>query len=186
VAHRYPIEVLATGGIGGVHPRSGDVSADLMELSRAPVTVVCSGPKAILDPMATMERLEELGVGILGFGTDRLPFFVVREVDLPLEHRADDPKEVAAAVQARRELGVASALLVCNPCPAEVALPADVVSQAVRRCADRARKQGVTGKRLTPTLLACLAEETEGRSLEANLALLEGNATLAGRIAAHL
>ena len=184
VAHRMSIEVLATGGIGGVHPRSGDVSADLMELSRAPITVVCSGPKAILDPKATMERLEELGVGILGFGTDRLPFFVVREVDLPLEHRADDPKEVAAAVRAQRELGVTSALVVCNPCPAEAALPADLVASAVRRCTDRAR--GVTGKRLTPTLLACLAEETEGRSLEANLALLEGNATLAGRIAAHL
>ena len=183
-AHRAGIDVLATGGIGGVHPGTGDVSADLLELARTPGTVVCSGPKSILDPAATMERLEELGVGVLGFGTDRLPFFVVRDAGLPLEHRADRPEEIAAAARARRDLGIESALIVCNPCPEAAAMPADEVAAAVDRCAALARAQGVAGKALTPALLACLAEETGGRTLEANLALLQDNARLAARIAA--
>jgi pseudouridylate synthase len=184
VAHRFPIEVAATGGIGGVHPGTGDVSADLMELARTPGTLVCSGPKSILDPAATLERLEELGVAVLGFGTDRLPFFIVQRAELPLEHRADDLKEVAAMAAARRDLGIGSALLVCNPCPQHAALAADRVAEAVRRCSERAR--GVAGKALTPHLLACLAEETGGDSLRANLALLESNAALAARIAVAL
>lgn len=181
VAHRYPIEVAATGGIGGIHPGTGDVSADLLELARTPGTLVCSGPKSILDPAATLERLEELGVGVLGFGTDRLPFFIVQSAELPLEHRADDVKEVSAMVAARRDLGIESTLLVCNPCPRDVSLPADRVADAVRRCSERAG--GVAGKAVTPHLLACLAEETGGDSLRANLGLLESNAALAARIA---
>jgi pseudouridine-5'-phosphate glycosidase len=182
-AHRAGIEVLATGGIGGVHPKTGDVSADLLELARTPGTVVCSGPKSILDPAATLERLEELGVGILGYRCDRLPFFIVREVDLPLEHRADEPGQVAAAVRSRRDLGVASALLVCNPCPPEAGLPAEEVAAAVERATASAEAEGVSGKRTTPFLLARLAEETGGRSLQANVALLEANARLATEIA---
>jgi pseudouridine-5'-phosphate glycosidase len=178
------IEVAATGGIGGVHPHSGDVSADLIELSRTPGILVCSGPKSILDPAATLERLEELGVGVIGYRTDRFPFFVVREAGLPVEHRADDPDEVAAAARAHRDLGMPSTLLVCNPCPESVSLPSDLVAEAVGRCLDRAG--GVTGKALTPHLLACLAEETGGDSLRANVALLESNAGLAARIAAAL
>jgi pseudouridine-5'-phosphate glycosidase len=182
-ASRAGIEVTATGGIGGVHPGTGDVSADLLELARTPGTVVCSGPKSILDPAATLERLEELGVGVIGHGTDRLPFFVVRDSGLPLEHRADDAAGIAAAAVARRDLGIHSALVACNPCPEDAALPGDEVAGAVAGCADRARAEGISGKALTPFLLACLAEETGGRSLEANLALLEDNAALAARVA---
>jgi pseudouridylate synthase len=183
-AHRAGVEVSATGGIGGVHPDSGDVSADLVELARTPGTLVCSGPKSIIDPGATLERLEELGVGVLGYGCDRLPFFVVRETDLPLEHRADDPGRVAASARARRALGVESTLLVCQPCPEDAALPSERVAHAVARCLERAGD--VAGKDVTPRLLACLAEETGGDTLRANLALLESNADLAARIAVAL
>ena len=177
------IEVAATGGIGGVHPGSGDVSADLAELARTPVTLVCSGPKSILDPEATMERLDELGVGVIGYRCSRLPFFLVREASPPLEHRADEPSEVAHIVRARRELAIETSLLVCNPIPESAALPAGVVSEAVTECAARAATEGVRGKALTPYLLSCLAERTGGASVEANLALLESNAALAAEVA---
>ncbi|HKX25195.1 MAG TPA: pseudouridine-5'-phosphate glycosidase [Actinomycetota bacterium] len=183
-ASRAGIEVAATGGIGGVHPGAGDVSPDLVELGRTPGTLVCSGPKSILDPAATLERLEELGVGVLGYRCERLPFFLVREAPLDLEHRAEQPAEVAAVAAARQDLRVESTLLVCNPCPPEVALPADRVAQAVARCLERTA--GARGKEVTPFLLACLAEETGGDSLRANLALLESNSALAARIAAAL
>jgi pseudouridylate synthase len=178
------IEVAVTGGIGGVHPGGGDVSPDLVELGRTPGTLVCSGPKSILDPAATLERLEELGVSVLGYRCERLPFFVVRETPLELEHRAKEPSEVAAVAAARRDLQVASTLLVCNPCPLEYALPADRVARAVARCLER--PADARGKEVTPLLLSCLAEETGGDSLRANLALLESNAALAARVAAAL
>jgi pseudouridylate synthase len=184
-AHHAGIEVMATGGIGGVHPATGDVSADLLELARTPRTVVCSGPKSIVDPAATLERLEEQGVGVIGYRCDLLPFFIVRQAGLPLEHRADEPDEVSAVARTRRDLGVESALLVCNPCPEAAALDADDVAGAVARCLVRAESERVTGKLVTPFLLACLAEETGGKSIEANLALLEENARLAARIASR-
>jgi pseudouridylate synthase len=180
------IEVMATGGIGGVHRRTGDVSADLLELARSPGTVICSGPKSVVDPGATLERLEELGVGVIGYQTDRLPFFLVSEVDLALEHRADDPKAVAAAAAARAALNVDSALLVCNPVSSEHALPAEEVRAAVEACESRAEAEGVSGKVLTPFLLSCLAERTDGRSLETNLALLRANGALAAEVALAL
>jgi pseudouridine-5'-phosphate glycosidase len=180
------IEVAATGGIGGVHLGSGDVSADLLELARTPGTLVCSGPKSIVDPGATLERLEELGVAVVGYRCDRLPFFVVRDVGLPLEHRVQTPEEVAAFAAARAALGVDSTLLVCNPIAEDAALEADEVDAAVRTCVGRASDRGVSGKALTPFLLSCMAEVTDGRSLEANLSLLRSNAGLAGRIASAL
>jgi pseudouridylate synthase len=185
-AHRVGISLAATGGIGGVHPGSSDVSADLLELHRTPVTLVCSGPKSILDPGATLERLDELGIALLGYRCDRLPFFVTREAPFALEHRADGPTEVAEAARAAGDLGTGSALLVCNPVPEEAALDAGEVAAAVARCHHRARSAGVTGKALTPHLLACLAEATGGRSLDANVALLASNAAVAGEIAVAL
>lgn len=183
-ARRAGIDLAATGGIGGVHPGSNDVSADLLELARTPCLLVCSGPKSIVDPAATLERLEELGVAVAGFGCDRLPFFLARESNIPLEHRLDSPDAVAAIVRARRALGVESALLVCNPVPAEEALDEEEVAAAVRACQGRAAAEGITGKEVTPYLLACVSELTGGRSLEANLSLLESNARLAAAIAA--
>lgn len=185
-AARAGIEVAVTGGIGGVHPSSGDVSADLLELARTPGTVVCSGPKSIVDPVATLELIEELGVGVVGYRCDRLPFFLVRETDIPLEHRAAGPEEVAAISRARRELGIAAAVLVCNPIPAKHALAPGVVAEAVAECSRQAEEKGIRGKAVTPFLLSCLAQQTGGASLEANLALLESNAGVAGEIAVAL
>lgn len=180
------IEVMCTGGIGGVHRTTGDVSADLLEMARLPGLIVCSGPKSIVDPVATLERLEELGILVIGYRTDRLPFFLARDAGLPLEHRCDSPAEVAAIARARRALGVDSAVLVCNPVPERFALDAAVVADAVAECERRASVADVTGKAVTPFLLGCLAEVTGGASLEANLALLMANATLAAQVAAAL
>lgn len=184
-AARAGIRVSATGGIGGVHPgEQPDVSADLLELSRTPGLLVCSGPKSIVDPAATVERLEELGVSLVGYGVDRLPFFLAREAPVELEHRVNTPKEAAAVLAAAIDLEIPSTVLLCNPVPKEIAMDAEAVAAATRRCEEQALRDGVRGRDRTPYLLACLAEETGGRSLEANLALLESNARLAGEIAA--
>jgi pseudouridylate synthase len=185
-AGRAGIEVMATGGIGGVHVGSTDVSADLLELARTAGTVVCSGPKSIVDPAATLERLEELGVGVLGYRCERLPFFLVRESDVRLDHYANNPAEVAMVSRTRRDLGIASALLVCNPIPPANAMEPDTVSKAVLRCVEEAERGHIRGKDVTPFLLSCLAERTGGASLDANLALLESNAALAADIAVAL
>lgn len=185
-AHRAGIEVAATGGIGGVHPGGGDVSADLLELGRTPALLVCSGPKSIVDPGATLERLEELGVAVLGYRCSLLPAFLVRETDLPLEDRVDSPAEAAAVARARRDLGIQSALLLCNPVPREAAMAAEDVRAAVAECEARAEREGVRGREVTPFLLSCLAERTGGASVEANVALLASNAGLAAEIAVGL
>ena len=177
------IGVAATGGIGGVHPGSGDVSADLLELARTPGMLVCSGPKSIVDPVATLERLEELGVAVAGYRCDMLPFFVVRDAGLPLEHRVDSPAEAAAAADARAAMGVDSTILLCNPIPEEAALPADLVARAAAARVARVDREGVAGKDVTPFLLSCMARETDGATLEANVALLEANAALAAEVA---
>jgi len=182
-AERAGIEVMVTGGVGGVHLGTADVSADLLELARTPATVVCSGPKSIVDPAATAERLEELGIGMLGYRCERLPHFLVHETAIPLEHRAANPAEVAAVCRSRQELGIVSALLVCNPIPAESTMDPFTVSEAIQSCMNEAEKKGVKGKEVTPFLLSCLAERTGGASLEANLALLESNAALAADVA---
>jgi pseudouridine-5'-phosphate glycosidase len=185
-AHRAGIDVLATGGIGGVHRGSGDVSADLLELAATSVLVVCSGPKSIADPEATMERLEELGVSVLGYRSHRLPFFVAGYADVLLEHQVDTPGAAAAVILALRSLGIGSSVVLCNPVPDGVALDGDVVAETVRACEEAAVDRGVRGKDVTPFLLSCLAERTGGQSLRANLALLECNAGLAAEVASAL
>ena len=180
------IEVMATGGIGGVHSHTGDVSADLLEIARLPGLVVCAGPKSIVDPAATLERLEELGVLVVGYGCDRLPFFLARDAVLVLEHRVDTPPDAARLARARAQLGVPSAVLLCNPIDPRHALDVPEVAQAVAECEQRAAARGITGKAVTPFLLSCLAEVTHGASLEANLALLRANATLAAQVAVEL
>jgi pseudouridylate synthase len=183
-AHAAGIVVSATGGIGGVHPGEGDVSADLLELARTPVLLVCSGPKSIIDAAATAERLEELGVALVGYGVDRLPWFFAREApDIELEHRVDSSSEAARLTAALTGLGSRSAILLCNPIPARDAMDAEEVTAASREAEARAEREHVHGKARTPYLLSALAEITDGRSLEANLALLEDNARLAGEIA---
>lgn len=183
-AHRAGLTVGATGGIGGVHPGSGDVSADLLELARTPLLLVCSGPKSIVDPLATAERLEELGVGVVGYGCDRLPFFLAREAAVDLDQRVDDPAQAARLVDALEQMEARAAVLLCNPVPERFGMDAERVEEVVRQCERIAERAGVRGKAVTPFLLACMAERTDGESLEANLALLESNARLAGEVAA--
>ena len=181
------IEIAATGGIGGVHPgRDADVSADLLELARTTGLLVCSGPKSIIDPAATAEKLEELGVALVGYGVDRLPFFLTRETSVELEHRVDTPEEAAAIVRAVSDLRATTTVLLCNPVPEADAMDGDDVALAVGEAEARAERNGVHGKQRTPFLLTALAEITGGRSLRANLALLEDNARVAGRVAASL
>jgi pseudouridylate synthase len=183
-AARAGVAVSATGGIGGVHPgQDADVSADLVELARTPGVLVCSGPKSIIDPIATAEKLEELGVVVVGYGVDRLPFFLSRETSVELEHRADTPGEVAAILRAGRDLQIRSTILVCNPVPLAEALDVVEIAEASRAAQELADRNGVRGKARTPFLLSALAELTGGRSLAANLALLEDNARVAGLVA---
>jgi pseudouridine-5'-phosphate glycosidase len=183
-AHRAGIAVGATGGIGGVHPGARpDVSADLLELAMTPVLLVCSGPKSIVDPLATAEKLEELGVALVGYGVDRLPFFTARATDVELEHRVDGSAEAAGIVRALRRAATPSAVLLCNPVPNGRALGVEELLAATSRAEARMAAAGVSGKAVTPFLLAALAEETGGRSLEANLALLEDNARVAAEVA---
>jgi pseudouridine-5'-phosphate glycosidase len=186
-AAKAGITVGATGGIGGVHPGDDpDVSADLLELSRTPGLLVCSGPKSIIDPVATAEKLEELGVALVGYGVDRLPFFLAREALVELEHRVDTPEQAAAVARDLIDLRVPTTVLLCNPIPEAYAMdPVEVVAAAAEAEA-RAEREGVHGKARTPFLLATLAELTGGRSLEANLTLLEDNARVAGLVAASL
>jgi pseudouridylate synthase len=186
-AARAGIVVSATGGIGGVHPGEHlDVSADLVELSRTPGLLVCSGTKSIIDPAATVERLEELGVSLVGFGVSRLPFFLARDAGVELEHRVDTPAEAAGVLAAAIDLETRSTIVLCNPIPSEVAMDAEEIAVATRRAEERATSEGVRGRSRTPHLLAAIAELTDGRSLEANLALLAANARLAGEVAAGL
>ena len=181
------VDVFATGGIGGVHHDAPfDESADLMELSRTPMVVVCAGPKSILDTAATAERLESYGVPVVGYGTLELPGFFSAGTGIPLTARADSAHEIAAIFRAHRSLDRQQALLVVQPPPDAFALPRDQVDEAVAAARREAAAAGITGAAVTPWLLSAVARLTGGRSIEANLALLEQNALLAGEIAAAL
>ncbi|HEX8374229.1 MAG TPA: pseudouridine-5'-phosphate glycosidase, partial [Geminicoccaceae bacterium] len=187
LAHRAGVAVFATGGIGGVH-RGGahDVSADLTELGRTPMVVVCAGAKAILDLAATREALETAGVLVVGYGTDELPAFYSRESGIPVDVRADTAGEVAALWSAHRALAAPGAILLCVPPPAEHALPSDEVERAIGDALQEAEGRGIRGKEVTPFLLSSVAERTAGRSLEANVALLRNNARTAAAVAAAM
>lgn len=189
IAAAAGIRVFATGGIGGVHRGAAetfDVSADLVELGRTRVVVVAAGAKAVLDLPKTLEALETLGVPVVGFGTSDLPAFWVRSSGLPLEVRCDDPAEVARLARAHWAWPGSGGVLVANPVPAEAALPREAVDGAIERSLAAARGQGIAGKAVTPFLLARLAEETGGRTLAANRALVVSNAAVAARVAAAL
>ena len=184
IAHAAGICVFATGGIGGVHRGDHtDVSADLPELARTPMVVVCAGAKAILDLPATLEWLETHGVIVAGWGANEFPAFFTRSSGLPLETRVDDASEVAAIAKAAWCNGITSAVLVTVPAPAGVAMPADRMEAAIAEALQRAEREGIRGKATTPFLLRQVAELTGGESVAANLALLEQNARVATRIA---
>lgn len=186
VMARVGIQVMATGGIGGVHlgvETSGDVSADLAALSRHRAVVVCAGPKAICDVPRTAEMLDSLGVTVVGYRTDTMPAFFLSSTEIAVPYRVETPAGAAAIAQAKVALDDRSALLLVQPLPEHAALDARVVDEALAVAMARARAEAVTGARLTPYLLAGLAEVTEGKTLAANLALLEANAGLAAAVA---
>jgi pseudouridine-5'-phosphate glycosidase len=186
LAHLAGIEVFATGGIGGVHRAPPyDESADLAELARTPLIVVCSGAKAILDLRATAERLDSLGVTVIGYRTAELPAFYGAESGIPVP-RVDEPQEIVAIYRAQRALGASTALLVVQPPPAPFALPASVVERAVVEGVRESTRAGIQGSAITPFLLAYVDKATSGRAREVNLALLEQNAALAASIAMAL
>ena len=187
VAAAAGIQVFATGGIGGVHRgQPFDVSADLEELAQSPVVVVCAGAKAILDLPLTLEWLETRGVPVLGYGTDSFPAFYTRSSDLPVDVRVDGPQEVAAMFRAQRAMGLAGGMLVAVPVPAAEALPEQEVEGAIGVALRDAASEGVHGSRVTPYLLARLADLTGGRSVEANIALLRNNVMVAAEVARAL
>ena len=188
-AHLAGIATFATGGIGGVHrgaASSFDISADLGELAQSPVTVVCAGPKAILDLPKTLEVLETLGVPVIACGQDQLPAFWSRESGLPAPLRIDDPAGIAGAAIARRDLGLRGGQLVVNPIPPEAEIPRAEMIPVIEQALAEAAAQGIAAKSVTPFLLQRIFELTGGRSLQANIALVLNNARLAARIAAAM
>jgi len=189
IAHLAGIAVFATGGIGGVHrgaALSFDVSADLHELARTPVAVVCAGAKSILDLAKTLEVLETLGVPVIGHGTDTMPAFYARSSGLELQHRADTAADLAAIVHRQRQLAGSGGMVIANPVPEADALPRDRIDAVIDTALAEAAKAGIEGKETTPFLLARLAELTGGDSLRTNIALVKNNAVLAARVASAL
>lgn len=181
------LTVSATGGIGGVHRDAPfDESADLVELARTPMLVVCAGAKSILDLPATLERLETLGVPVVGYRTRELPGFFTTGTGLTLDAVVESPAEAAALWRHHRALGRGGSVLLVQPPPAESALAADIVGEATVHALAQARKAGVRGGAVTPFLLAEIERRTAGGSVHANLALLEANASLAAQIAVVL
>ena len=188
-AARTGIPVFATGGIGGVHrgvEDTLDVSADLEELGRTPVAVVCAGAKSILDLPRTMEYLETRGVPVVGYGTDTLPAFYVRESGIEVPHRVDDAGAAARLIAAQRALGLTAGIVFANPLPEGEALEPERIERAIEGAIRDARTAGIGGKDLTPYLLDRVAEATGGESLDANAALLDNNAGVAAGIAVAL
>ena len=187
IAHRAGIRVFATGGIGGVHRGSlPDVSADLPELARTPMIVVCSGAKIVLDLPATREWLETYGITVVGYGCDEMPAFYSRHSGLPLDVRCDSPAGVVQLFKTQCELGANGALLVTVPVPAEAEIPQDALKSILDQSLLDSERPHVSGRELTPFLLARMAQLSKGTTLRANIALLENNARVAAQIAREL
>ena len=187
IAKRAGISVFATGGIGGVHRGSlPDVSADLPELARTPITVVCSGAKIVLDLPATREWLETHGITVVGYECDELPAFYSRRSGLPIDVRADLPLDVARLIVAQEALGISNALLVTVPVPEKFEVSAELLRQVLDESLEVARQEEIAGRELTPFLLSRMSEQSKGATLKANIALLENNARVAAEIAVAL
>ena len=189
VAERAGIKVFATGGIGGVHrgaEKTFDISADLQELARTSVVVVCSGVKSILDLPLTKEYLETMGVPVLGFGTEELPAFYCRESGLKVDYVVNDEVEAAKIIRAMEHLKLGGGMIIANPVPEEYALSMEYMNEKIEEAVSAAEKEGVKGKKLTPYLLNKIKELTGGKSLKANIALVKNNARLAAKIACEL
>jgi pseudouridine-5'-phosphate glycosidase len=184
IASRAGLKVFATGGIGGVHRGElPDVSADLPELARLNLVVVCSGAKIVLDLPATREWLETHGITVVGYGTDEMPAFYSRRSGLPVDVRVDSPEEVAAIFKARSALELEGATLLTVPVPAESELPAERLDAVLKEALADAKKRNIHGRELTPFLLSNMAQRSGGATLLANIALLENNARVAAQVA---
>ncbi len=185
-AHRADIRFFVTGGIGGVHrggENSLDISADLTELSRTPVTVISAGAKAILDLELTLERLETEGVPVLGFRTDEFPAFYSRKSGLKLKTRVDTPQDIAEIVRARDDLELKNGILVANPISREREIPLDEIEPEIKKAVAEARDEDISGFALTPFLLERIKKISSGQSLKVNIELLKNNACLGARVA---
>ena len=189
VAALAGIKVFATGGIGGVHrgaEHTMDISADLEELGRTDVVVVCAGAKAILDLGLTLEYLETKGVPVLGFKTNRLPAFWTNTSEFPVDYQVDSAKEVAEIADTKWNLDLSGGVLVANPIPAEHSMDADFINNAIQDALKEAETEGIHGKETTPFLLSKIKDITEGKSLESNIELVYNNARVASDIAVEL
>ena len=188
IAQQVGISVFATGGIGGVHKEAGlDISTDLQALSSIPIIVVCAGAKSILNLPATLEYLETMGVPVVGYGTDKFPEFYSVGKDLPVSVRFDTPEEVVRFAKTHWDLGLKSAVLVCQPLPADLAISADEIAPFLKKASDEViqmqKDHKITGQQVTPYELTRVSSLTHGKSLIANLELLKNNARLAARLA---
>jgi len=187
IAHAAGIKVFATGGIGGVHRGfDWDVSADLPELAQTPITVVCSGAKIVLDLPATREWLETHGVSILGWQCDELPAFYSRTSGLTIDERVENASEVAEIIKARDDLKLQNAILVTVPVPTEFEIESAELEKILAEALNLAAEQNIAGKEITPFLLGQMSERSAGKTLAANIALLENNARIAAQVAVSL
>lgn len=189
IAAMAGIKVFATGGIGGVHrgaETTMDISADLEELAKTPVMVICAGAKSILDLGLTLEYLETKGVPVIGYGTDELPAFYTRRSGFKVDYRMDTPAEIAAAFRVKLDAGLEGGMLVTNPIPEEYSMNPEVIDAAISQALSEASAQGIHGKETTPFLLARIKDITGGDSLASNIQLVLNNARLAAAVAALL
>ena len=183
------IKVFATGGIGGVHrgaQETMDISADLDEFAKTPVNVVCAGPKAILDIPLTMEYLETKGIPVMSYKSETIPMFFTRESKYKAPMTVNSPKEIADIIKVNETLGFNMGSLICNPIPEEYSLDGEYIEKEIEKAIEEMNKLGIKGKEVTPFLLSKIVKLTEGKSLEANIALIKNNAYLAGLIAKEL
>jgi len=189
IARLVGIQVFATGGIGGVH-RGGesslDVSADLQELAKTSVAVVCAGPKAILDIGRTLEYLETHGVPVVGYQTDRLPAFYSRDSGYGVDYRLETPAQIAGLLRTKWQLGLEGGVVIANPVPSAFALDRQDLDSKIDAALANAVKEGISGKDLTPYLLQALDQSTDGKCLETNIELVLANARLAAQVAIEL
>ena len=186
LANQAGIEVFVTGGIGGVHrgaEKTMDISADLQELAKTDVTVVCAGAKAILDLPLTLEYLETMGVPVLGYKTDELPAFYSSHSGLSVDYKVENAEEVARIIKEKRENGLKGGILLTNPIPEKYEMNKKVIDEAIEKAINEMEKRGIKGKECTPFLLKTIAELTGGDSLESNIALVLINAAVGSQVA---
>jgi len=189
IASLAGIKIFATGGIGGVHrgaTQTFDISADLDELSKTKMAVVCAGAKSILDLGLTLEYLETKAVDVIGYKTDLLPAFYTSKSDFKVNHRLDTPEEIADLINAKWEIGMPGGVLVTNPIPVEYEMDKEIIDKAINEAIVEMDKLGITGNKTTPYLLAKIKEITGGDSLDSNIKLVYNNCLLASLIAKNL